>query len=150
MTARFFVDTNVLLYAYDRAEPDKQIKSLALLNYLTSNELAALSTQVLGEFFATAIRKLRVPLSVNDASLQVAIFLQSFEIVNLTGAIVLEAARGVRDYQFSFWDAQIWAAAKLNQIPVVLTEDFNIGASIEGVRFVNPFEPEFRLEDWLR
>jgi predicted nucleic acid-binding protein len=149
MTARFFVDTNVLLYSYDRAEPDKQRKSLAVLNHLASNDLAAVSTQVLGEFFAISIRKLQVPLSVNDASLQVAIFLQSFEIVNLTGAIVLEAARGVREYQFSFWDAQIWAAAKLNQIPIVLTEDFNIGASIEGVRFVNPFTADFRVEDWL-
>jgi predicted nucleic acid-binding protein len=149
MTARFFVDTNVLLYAYDRTEPDKQRKSLSILNNLASNDLAAVSTQVLGEFFATAIRKLRVPLSVNDASLQVAIFLQSFEIVNLTGAIVLEAARGVREYQFNFWDAQIWAAAKLNQIPIVLTEDFNVGAVIEGVRFVNPFASEFRVDDWL-
>ncbi len=46
----------------------------------------------------------------------------------------------VRDYQFSFWDAQIWATAKLNQIPVVYTEDFIVGAAIEGVCFVNPLQ----------
>jgi len=55
----------------------------------------------------------------------------------------------VRQYQFSFWDAQIWAAAKLNQVPVVLSEDFNAGAIIEGVRFVNPFAADFKLEDWV-
>jgi predicted nucleic acid-binding protein len=51
----------------------------------------------------------------------------------------------VNDYQFSFWDAQIWAAARLNHIPVVLSEDFNSGAVIEGVRFVDPFEQDFEL-----
>ncbi len=52
--------------------------------------------------------------------------------------IVLEAARGVRDYQFSFWDAQIWATARLNQIPTIYSEDFNVNSAIEGVRFLNP------------
>ena len=74
---------------------------------------------------------------------------QSWEILDLTPAVVLEAARGVRDYQFSFWDAQIWAAAHLNQIPIIFSEDFNIGSVIEGVRFVNPLAAEFLLEQWL-
>jgi predicted nucleic acid-binding protein len=88
-------------------------------------------------------------LSVEEAYDRLEYYLQKWEVINMSGAIVLEAVRGVREYQFNFWDAQIWAAAKLNQIPIVLTEDFNIGASIEGVRFVNPFAPEFSLEDWL-
>jgi predicted nucleic acid-binding protein len=45
----------------------------------------------------------------------------------------------------SFWDAQIWAAARLHRIPVVLSEDFNPGAVIEGVRFVDPFGEDFEL-----
>ncbi len=63
--------------------------------------------------------------------------------------IVLEAARGVRDHQFSFWDAQIWATARLNQISVVFSEDFNPGWITEGVRFVNPFAADFQIETWL-
>ena len=57
----------------------------------------------------------------------------------ITDFIVLEAARGVRDHVMSFWDAQVWATAKLNQIPVVFSEDFASGSVIEGVRFENPF-----------
>lgn len=59
--------------------------------------------------------------------------------------IILEAARGVRAHRFSYWDAQIWATAKLNQIPVVLSEDFSDGQSTEGIRFTNPFSPKFQL-----
>ncbi len=63
----------------------------------------------------------------------------------LTEWIVLEALRGVRDHRFSYYDSQVWAAAKLNQMPVVLSEDFPGGATVEGVSFVNPFEKDFDL-----
>jgi predicted nucleic acid-binding protein len=70
-------------------------------------------------------------------------------VFELSGAIILEAARGVRDYKFSYWDAQIWATARLNQIPTVFTEDFNVGSTIEGVSFINPFDVDFQLAKWL-
>jgi len=70
-------------------------------------------------------------------------------VLDVTSQIVIEAMRGVREYQFAFWDAQIWASARLNQIPVILSEDFNAGAVTEGVRFVNPFAEDFRIEDWV-
>ncbi len=61
----------------------------------------------------------------------------------------LEAARGVRDHRFSFWDAQIWTTARLNQLPLVFSEDFNPGQVTEGVRFVDPFAADFQLEEWV-
>jgi predicted nucleic acid-binding protein len=48
-----------------------------------------------------------------------------------------------------FWDTQIWAATRLNQIPIVFSEDFNVGAVTEGVHFVNPFAEDFQIEDWI-
>ena len=61
----------------------------------------------------------------------------------LTGPVVLEALRGVRDHSLSYYDAQVWAAARLGQVDAILSEDFNPGAVLEGVRFVNPFDPAF-------
>lgn len=149
MGARALVDTNVLVYAYDRAEPEKQRRALEVLDLLAISGAGAISTQVLSEFFVAVTRKIAAPLSVPDAYDRVKNYLQSWTVLDLTGLIVLEAARGVRDYQFSFWDAQIWATARLNQIPVVFSEDFNVGQVTEGVRFVNPFAEEFQLESWL-
>ncbi|MCC9078555.1 PIN domain-containing protein [Litorilinea aerophila] len=149
MGARALVDTNVLVYAYDRAEPEKQRRALEVLDFLAISGAGAISTQVLSEFFVAVTRKIAAPLSVPDAYDRVKNYLQSWTVLDLTGLIVLEAARGVRDHQFSFWDAQIWATARLNQIPVVFSEDFNVGQVTEGVRFVNPFAEEFQLESWL-
>lgn len=149
MSARVLVDTNVLVYAYDRSEPEKQRRALEVLDPLAISGTGAISIQVLAEFFVAVTRKIAAPLPVPDAYDRVKNYLQSWTVLDVTGMIVLEAARGVRDHQFNFWDAQIWATARLNQIPVVFSEDFNVGQVTEGVRFVNPFAEEFQPESWL-
>ncbi len=149
MNASILVDTNVLVYAYDRAAPDKQRTAIAVLDTLVRRRIGVVSTQVLSEFFVAVTRKIAQPLSLSDARRRIDVYLQTWTVLELTGMIVLEAARGVETHQFSFWDAQIWAAARLNQIALVFSEDFNVGASIEGVQFVNPFSPTFRLRDWI-
>jgi len=149
MNDRIFVDTNVLVYAYDRSEPKKQARALEVLDHLAIDGVGVISTQVLAEFCVATTRKLATPLSIPEAYQRVKNYLQSWTVVDVTGMIVLEAVRGVRDHQFNFWDAQIWATARLNQIPLIFSEDFNVGQVIEGVRVVNPFAKEFQPEDWL-
>ena len=63
----------------------------------------------------------------------------AFEVVPVTPAIVREALRGVRDHGMSWFDAQMWAAARLHQVPYLLTEDMAAGASHDGVTIVDPF-----------
>jgi predicted nucleic acid-binding protein len=149
MTGRILVDTNVLVYAYDRTEPEKQSQARVVLDRIARVELGAISTQVLAEFFVTVTRKLAVPLAVSEAYERVSNYLQSWPVMDMTAIAVLEAIRGVRDHQLNFWDAQIWAIARLNQIAVVFSEDFSDGQVIEGVRFVDPFAQGFSVEDWL-
>ena len=149
MSDRILADTNVLVYAYDRSEPQKQIRALEVLDRLAVSRVGVISTQVLAEFFVAVTRKIETPLSVSEAYVRVKNYLQAWTVLNLTGMIVLEAARGVREHQFNFWDAQIWAAARLNQIPIVFSEDFNVGAVTEGVHFVNPFAEGFQIEHWI-
>lgn len=149
MTAKFLVDTNVLVYVYDRSEMEKQRFAEALYDRLTLSGRGVLSTQIMSEFFNAATRRLSEPLPLELAYRRLENYHRSWEVVNITPTIVLEAARGAIDHQLSFWDALIWATAKLNQIPIVLSEDFRSGTSLEGVRFVNPFSNGFDLEAWI-
>lgn len=146
MGARVLVDTNVLVYAYDRSAPGKQRRALDVLDGLVVSGVGVISTQVLAEFFVAVTRKIANPLAVQDAYGRIMNYLQIWTVLEVSGVVVLEAARGVRDHQFNFWDAQIWATARLNQIPVVFSEDFNPGQVTEGVRFVNPFAVDFEVE----
>jgi len=143
------LDTNVLVYSVDQRFEDKRRRALDVIERLSGLESAALSVQVLAEFFNVSTRKLVPPLSAEQAIDKVEVFMQLFPTFALTPLIVTEAARGVRDHQFSYYDAQLWATARLNQIPLIFSEDFNSGSTIEGVTFVNPFEEGFRLEDWI-
>jgi predicted nucleic acid-binding protein len=147
MNDRVFVDTNVIVYAYDRSEPDKQERALEILTPLAMTGTGVISTQVLGEFFVAVTRKLSAPLKIQEAYERLKNYLQSWAVVDITAMIVQEAARGVRDHRFHFWDAQIWATAKLHQIPLIFSEDFNVDGVIEGVQFANPFAGDFQVED---
>ena len=133
------IDTNVLVYAYDHAEPRKQRRALQVLDELAGSGEGRLSAQVLSEFFVAVTRRIPAPLSGDEARTRLAHFAQVWPVVPVTAEVVLEAVRGVERYGFSFWDGQIWAAARLSGAGVVLSEDFNSGAVIEGVQFVDPF-----------
>jgi predicted nucleic acid-binding protein len=75
--------------------------------------------------------------------------LQAYPVFDLTPLMILEAARGARDYGLSYYDAQIWASARLNQVTTIFSQDFTDGQVLEGVRFVNPFAEGFRIQDWV-
>ena len=139
------VDTNVLVYAYDPRDAAKNTRAQHLLQALRQSRRGILSVQTLAEFMR-ATQKLAIP--PRTAMQYVQAFASSWPVLNLTPPVVLEAARGVSDHVLSYYDAQIWAVARLNQIGVVFSEDFNNGSTLEGVRFVNPFAEEFVLEQW--
>jgi predicted nucleic acid-binding protein len=148
MSTSILVDTNVLVYAYDRSDPWKQRRALEVLDLLATTRVGVLSTQVLAEFFVATTRKIAAPLSLVEAYERITNYLGAWTVLDLTGLIVLEAARGVQEHQFNFWDAQIWATARLNQIAIIFSENFAPDAVVQGVRFVNPFAEDFQLEQW--
>jgi predicted nucleic acid-binding protein len=137
------VDTNLLVYLYDPREKMKQTQAERVVRQLTASGRLTLSTQVLAEFCSVAVRKLRAYVSAEDLARQVDSWIRALPVLDLTPAVIPEALRGVRDHQLSYWDAQIWATARLNRIPTVLSEDFSDGSSLEGVSFVNPFSAAF-------
>ncbi len=143
------IDTNLLVYAADSRDKSRQDKAVEVLNALVDAEAGCLSVQSLSEFVAVVTRKLSPPFTGEEALVQVQKLIDTFPILGLTEFVVLEAIRGLSRYRFSYYDAQLWATARLNQIPLIFSEDFDSGSTIEGVTFVNPFERSFRLEDWI-
>jgi len=141
MTDKVLLDTNVLVYAYDPSEPVKQQTALTLLDRLITSGSGLISTQILSEFFVTVTRKIPDPLTSEQAEERLVNFCQIWPVLQISEMIVLEAARGVRVHRFSYWDALIWATARLNQASLVFTEDFTNDQLVEGVRFINPFLP---------
>lgn len=139
------VDTNVLVYAHDPRDRRKQTTANAVLDALFAADQAVVSVQCLTEFVSIA-RRLPDAMSLRDAVAQVDRIARASRVVDLTAAVAFEGLRGAAAHQLSVWDALIWSAAKLNQIPYVLSEDFAHGRVLEGVRFLDPFAADFDLE----
>ena len=143
--AAFLVDTNVLACAYDVRDSNRQARAAECLRALARSRQGALSAQVLGEFFWVATRRLDPPLSAADAERSLTNYARSWVVYPITTQAVLEAVRAVQRYQFAYWDALVWATAKLNNVLSVLTEDQPSSSLIEGVRFVDPFVDTFDI-----
>ena len=145
MATRYVVDTNVLVYALDRREPEKRERAREVLRRVCTAGTAALPAQVLSEFGGACLRKLEPPPEPTAVRREVERLMLAFPVLPITGFVVLEALRGVGEHMLSYYDAQIWAVARLGQVGVVLSEDFNPEAVLDGVSFTNPLDPEFDL-----
>lgn len=140
MTAAL-VDTNIAVYAYDPAEPQKRLRSQNLLRELSQSENLFLSVQVLNEFAAVLLRRTR------GGKMDVDILETTRELSSLGTVLPLAATmtwlalQAVEEHSMSFWDALIWATAKVQGLARVYSEDFQHGRTLEGVQFINPFLP---------
>lgn len=143
MSPRYLLDSNVLVYTLDAWEPDKRERAKETIRRVALSGSAALPAQTLSEFSNVCLRKLEPALEPREVRWEVERLHTAFPVIPLTAPVVMEALRGVEEYRFSYYDAQIWAAARLAQLPVILSEDFNPGATLEGVSFVNPLDPSF-------
>jgi predicted nucleic acid-binding protein len=138
MSARSFLDTNVLLYTDAVDAPAKHRRALDLLAEQRRARTGVVSLQVLQEYFVAATRKLAVDAAV--ARRKVELF-ANYHLVVLDIEDVLAAIDLHRLRQISFWDALVVRAAKEGGCSVLYSEDLQHGQSVDGVRIVNPFRP---------
>lgn len=138
--ARYFIDTNLVVYANDRRDPKKQSRALEVLKQLMTTGKGVLSTQVLQEYANTALTKLEQapPVVIRQVKL-----LECLTVVAPSPASVRRAVEVRSTYRIGFWDAAIVAAAEAAECDVILSEDLNAGQYYAGIQVVNPFSKEF-------
>ena len=138
MTDRDFLDSNVLVYAYNRGEPGKQVQAQELLERAIQGETGVLSVQVLGEFFTVVTKRIPSPLSIEDAG-EVVDLLAILPVISLDLSMVRRAISAHERYGITYWDSLIVAAAERAGCTRIISEDLNSGQSYLGIMAVNPF-----------
>jgi predicted nucleic acid-binding protein len=133
---RSFFDTNVLIYADDKAAPAKQRRALELLAEHRRAGSGVVSLQVLQEYFVTVTRKLQVDARTARRKVEL---LAEFDVATLDVADILAAIDLTRLHAFSFWDALIVRSAQQTGCGILLTEDMQHARELDGLRIVNPF-----------
>ncbi len=138
MTDKSFVDTNILIYAYDLDAGAKHKQAADLIRRLWENGGGVLSTQVLQEFYVNVTQKIPQPIPLAIARGIIDTY-RAWQVEVNTIETVLLASEYQERNQLSFWDAMIVAAAVQGGATVLLTEDLNAGQLIEGIEVRNPF-----------
>lgn len=138
MSARVFVDANVLVYAHDADAGAKHDVAKEALAEIWAERCGVLSTQVLEEFYSAVTRKISRRLRHGDA-LEALRAYAAWDVQVISVATVLEAARLAERHRLALWDGLIVAAAVEAGAETILTEDFQDGARIAGVAVRSPF-----------
>lgn len=136
---KYFLDTNILVYAHDRSTGRKHDLAQGLIERLWANGKGVLSTQVLQELCINLRRKMASPFSLRETREVIQDYLRWQVVVN-TPESVLHALELEARYKISFWDALILQAAESAGATVLYSEDLAEGQSYDSVRVVNPFK----------
>lgn len=137
MSAKRFVDTNILIYAHDRDAGPKHDRAATILRELWDSGQGVLSIQVLQEFYVNITHKIPSPLPAATARGLLQSY-RAWQIEVPTAATVLQASEIQERNRLSFWDAMIVATAVQGGVDTLLTEDLNHSPLIEGIRVENP------------
>jgi predicted nucleic acid-binding protein len=134
-----FIDTNILVYAYDRSAGDKHKLASRLVEQCWENGNGCVSIQILQEFFVTVTRKIVTPIDLPTAR-QIVSDLAHWRMHIPEIGDLLRAIDLLQTYPLSFWDAMVvQSAARLNCIRL-FSEDLNHGQVYGAVQVINPFE----------
>jgi predicted nucleic acid-binding protein len=137
MADKYFVDTNILIYAHDRTTGVKHDRARVLIEKLWTSGQGVLSTQVLQELCVNLRRKVARPLGVDEIRRLVNDYM-SWEIVVNSAEAVIQALEIEIRYKTSFWDALILQAAEQSGAAILYSEDLAPKQSYGTVRVVNP------------
>ena len=137
MSDKYFVDTNILVYAHDRSSGAKHERALELVQELWHSGEGVLSTQVLQELCVNLRRRTANPLSFDEIRRVIRDYSGWRTIVNGPDSIV-EALEIEERYKLSFWDALILQAAEAAGVTALYSEDFATGQSYGSIRVINP------------
>ncbi|MGB7548222.1 MAG: PIN domain-containing protein [Terracidiphilus sp.] len=137
MSDKYFVDTNILVYAHDRTTGAKHLRAQRLLEQLWNSGQGVLSTQVLQELCINLRRKAGNPLPMEEVRLLIREY-ATWEVVTNTPESVLRALDIEIRYKTSFWDALILQAAEDAGASILYSEDLAAGQRFGAIQIVNP------------
>jgi predicted nucleic acid-binding protein len=139
MPDKVFLDTNILVYAFDAGDPMRQPLAAGLVERHLRDRTAVLSLQVLQEFFVVVTRKVKTPLEPQKARKLVAEFLRH-EVVEPTSVHLLKAMDLSIGERFSFWDSLVIVTALEAGCERLYSEDLKHNMVLEGLTITNPFK----------
>ena len=139
MSDRFFLDSNIFIYSFDRTAAAKARKAQQLIRLALTSQKGVVSYQVVQEFFNAALRRFVVPITVSEDEQYLATVLGPLLSVHSSTSLFVQALRTQAATRYSWYDSLIISAALQAKCDVLYTEDLQHGQKVGPLRIVNPF-----------
>lgn len=139
MSDRYFLDTNIIVYAYESEDLNKQKIAKELIIKGVSNNTASISYQVIQEFVNVATKKFKSPIKWSDCQLFIDRSLALIWDVNPNKELIYSAINIAERWKYSFYDSLIIAAALEAGCSSLYSEDLQHKQKIYSVQIINPF-----------
>lgn len=139
MNGRFFLDTNVFVYTFDRHSATKAKKASDLIRNAVDTGNGIVSYQVVQEFFNVALRRFEPPMTTGEAEQFLLAVFRPLLTVQSSPALYFEALHLAGKHRLNWYDSLILAAALDGKCHTLYSEDFQHGRAIEGLKIANPF-----------
>lgn len=136
---RVFVDTNVIVYAYDKDAGKKHRIAADIMKDLWRSGRGTISTQILQEFFVTLTKKISAPMDISVVRETIR-RLSKWDVAIIDVDTIIRATELQERYNYSFWDSLVVAAAIASGVRTIFAEDLSDGQTIEGITIKNPFQ----------
>ena len=140
MKDKFFIDTNIFVYTFDKSNAAKRMKADKLVKKALVHNNGCISYQVIQEFLNVATRKFTVPLSTQDAEKYLDHVLSPLCRIFSSIDLYHHALDIKERWQFSFYDSLIIAAARAADCNILYSEDLQHNQKIESLTIINPFQ----------
>ncbi len=138
MTGRFSFDTNILVYAHDRAAGTRHERAREIVARAAWAD-CILTQQVVGEFLNVGRRRFETEPDLVETA--VAGLTHVFSLAATPLAALIEAFRRAQRYRLQFWDSVITTVCIANSVETLISEDMHDGMDVDGVTIINPFQP---------
>ncbi len=141
MIDKIFIDTNILVYLFDKSERPKQTQAKKIISERLSSSKFFLSVQVINEFINIISKKISFPIPLNKQKKIINLLNDIFIIASLSLETTLSAIEIKNKYKYSFWDSLIISSVIENKCNILFSEDMQHGSIVEStLTIVNPFE----------
>lgn len=139
MSGRFFLDTNIFVYSFDRSAPKKALRAAQLIRQALTTGDGVISYQVAQEFFNVALRRFDQAMTVAEAEQYLATVFRPLIAVQSSPALLAEALRLNATHRLSWYDSLVVAAAIEASCSVLYSEDLQDRRKFGSLRVENPF-----------
>jgi predicted nucleic acid-binding protein len=139
MSDRFFLDTNVFIYSFDKNAAAKSRTAAQLIRKALITRKGVVSYQVVQEFFNVALRRFATPMKVSDAEQYLGTVFHPLLTIHSSQPLYAEALHLQGKHRLSWHDSLIAAAALQAECGVLFSEDLQHGMRLGNLKVENPF-----------